>query len=381
MSRRDYYIVLGVSRNASPAEIKKTYRRLAVKYHPDKNAGDPEAEEKFKEVSAAYEVLSDPRKREIYDRFGHEGLKGMGFGFHNPLDIFQEFFGGGIFGDIFGFGGHERSRPVRGANIDYEMDITLEEAAFGVERKIKIYRREQCPRCNGEGAEPGTDRTSCPQCGGSGRLREAKRTIFGVIASENVCHACQGEGSVAGEPCRECQARRTVERQREVTVKIPPGVDNGAVLRQRGGGEAGARNGPPGDLNIYLQVKPHSFFRRSGDDLFCEVPITFPLAALGGEATVPTLNGSTVLKIPPGTQSGQIFRLRGLGVARLHGSGQGDEHVQVTVEIPTRLTGEQKELLRRLDGTLSDKNKPLHQNFAQKLNQFLGRHGKEKGEE
>ncbi len=375
--KHDYYVLLGVSRNSSPTDVKKAYRRLAVKYHPDKNAGDREAEEKFKEISAAYEVLSDPRKREIYDHYGHDGLKGMGFGFHNPLDIFQEIFGGNfggsVFGNIFGFGPQRRSGPARGANIDYELEITLEEAAAGTEKKIKIYRREECPRCQGEGAEPGSERTPCSQCGGAGRIRETKRTILGVIATESVCPHCRGEGSIIDDPCRECRGQRTVERQREVSVKVPPGVDEGAVLRHRGGGEAGVRNGPPGDLNIYLRVEPHPLFRRSGDDLFCEVPVAFPLAALGGEVTVPTLDGSTVLKVPPGTQSGQIFRLRGRGVPHLHGSGQGDEHVQVLVEIPTRLTREQKELLRQLDGALSDRNKPLHQSFMEKLGRFLGK--------
>ncbi|MDP8215271.1 MAG: molecular chaperone DnaJ [Candidatus Euphemobacter frigidus] len=376
---RDYYEILGVSRNADTLEIKKAYRRLAVQCHPDKNPGDPQAEDRFKEVAEAFEVLSDRRKREIYDNFGHNGLKGRGFGFHDPADIFQQFmgaaFGRGIFGDIFGFGGSTRTGPAPGANIDYELEISLEEAAFGVEKKITIFRRETCPRCHGEGAEPGTGREECIHCRGLGRIRQARKTLLGIFTTETICPVCHGEGSTVKEPCHECQGRRSVEREKEVTVKIPPGVDEGSVLRQQGGGEVGPRNGPPGDLNIYLRLLPHPIFKRSGDDIFCEVPISFPLAALGGETEVPTLEGRTSLKIPPGTQSAQIFRLRGSGIPHLHGSGRGDEHVQVVVEIPTRLNKEQRGILERLEGTFSDKNRPLHRSFSERFHDFLAKHG------
>jgi len=376
---RDYYEILGVSRQADAGEIKKAYRRLAIEYHPDKNPGDLESEAKFKELAEAFEVLSDTRKRQVYDQFGHDGLKGRGFGFHDPGDIFQQFmgaaFGGGIFGDIFGFNGRNGSGPVPGAGINYEMELTLEEAAFGVEKKINIFRRESCPHCDGEGAEPGTDRTECGTCHGAGRIRQARRTLLGTFATEAVCPTCQGEGSIINEPCRECNGSRSVEKEREVTVKIPPGVDDGSILRMPGGGEVGPRNGPPGDLNIYLRVQAHSVFKRSGDDIYCEVPISFPLAALGGEIRVPILKGHTELKIPPGTQNGESFRLRGEGVSHLRGSGRGDEHVRVVVEVPTRLNKDQRELLNRLEESFSDRNRPLHRSFSEKFHAFLHKHG------
>jgi molecular chaperone DnaJ len=377
MSKRDYYQVLGVGRGAPAPEIKKAYRRLAVQYHPDKNPGDPESEERFKEVAEAFEVLSDPRKREIYDAYGHEGLKGRGFGFHDPADIFQQFmgaaFGGGIFGDIFGFGGGGRSRPAAGPSIEYELEISLEEAAAGAEKKIKIFRRETCPRCRGERAEPGSARETCRRCQGTGRIRQARRTLLGTFATESVCPDCGGEGRIIQVPCRECRGQGTVEREREVAVRIPAGVGDGSILRQRGGGESGPGSSFPGDLVIYLRVRQHPIFTRSGDDILCAVTIGFPLAALGGEIKVPTLEGETGLKIPPGTQSGEVFKLRGLGISHLHGSGRGDAQVTVTVEVPTRLNKKQKELLRQLEGTYSDKNRPLHKGFLDRFQEFLGK--------
>lgn len=376
MSKRDYYQVLGVGRDAGAAEIKKAYRRLAVQYHPDKNPGDPEAEGRFKEVAEAFEVLSDPRKREIYDAYGHEGLKGRGFGFHDPSDIFQQFmgaaFGGGIFGDIFGFGGG-RSRPAAGPSIEYELEIGLEEAAGGVEKKINIFRREVCSRCRGEGAEPGSERETCGRCRGAGRVRQARRTLLGTFATESVCPDCGGEGKIVKVPCRECRGQGTVEREREVAVRIPAGVGDGSILRQRGGGESGPRSVSPGDLVIYLKVRQHPIFTRSGDDILCEVTVGFPLAALGGEIRVPTLEGEAGLKIPPGTQSGEVFQLRGLGIPHLHGSGRGDEQITVKVEVPARLSRKQKELLRQFEETYSDKNRPLHKGFLDRFQEFLGK--------
>lgn len=375
--QRDYYEILGVSRHSNEAEIKKAYRRLAIKYHPDKNPGDLEAEAKFKELAEAFEVLSDNRKRQIYDQFGHDGLKGRGFGFHDPGDIFQQFmgaaFGGGIFGDIFGFGGASRPGPEKGAGIDYELEISLEEASFGVEKKINIFRREPCPHCNGEGAEPGTGRTQCTTCRGLGRVRQARRTLLGTFATETVCPTCEGEGSIVKKPCRKCVGRRWVEREREITVKIPPGVGDGSILRMAGGGEVGPRNGPPGDLNVFIRVQAHSIFKRSGDDIFCEVPISFPLAALGGEVQVPVLDGHTILKVPPGTQNGETFRLRGKGVVHLNGTGRGDEHVRVVVEVPSRLNRDQRDLLNRLEESFSDRNRPLNRSFSEKFHEFLNK--------
>ncbi len=379
MSRRDYYQVLGVGRSAGAAEIKKAYRSLAVQYHPDKNPDDPAAEEKFKEVAEAFEVLSDSGKREIYDSYGHEGLRGRGFGFHDPADIFQQFMGaafggGGIFGDIFGFGGG-RSRPATGPSIEYELEISLEEAAFGAEKAIKIFRRETCPRCQGEGSEPGSDREVCGRCRGAGRIRQTRRTLLGTFATESVCPDCRGEGKIIKDPCRECRGQGTVEREREVTVRIPAGVGDGSILRQRGGGETAPRSTTPGDLIIYLKVRVHPLFTRAGDDILCGATVGFPLAALGGEIRVPTLEGETPLKIPPGTQSGEIFRLHGRGITHLRGSGRGDELVTVTVEVPARLNKKQRELLRQFEGTYSDKNRPLHKGFLDKLQEFLGKLG------
>ncbi len=371
---RDYYDILEVSRAAGAAEIKKAYRRLAIKYHPDKNQGNRESEDNFKEISEAYEVLSDPRKREIYDHYGREGLKGRGFGFHDPSEIFREFFGGlggSIFGDFFGFGSSRRRGPRRGADIDYELEIDLEEAAFGTEKTLEIYRQVPCPSCGGTGAEPGTSRTTCPQCGGAGRIQQAQRTIFGVFSTESVCPTCRGEGTLVKKPCRNCRGRRTVEKKEKVSVKIPAGVDEGAVLRKRGGGEAAAGDGSPGDLNIYIGLRPHDIFKRSGDDIFCELPLSFPLAALGGEVTAPTLSGSRKLKIPAGTQTGRVFQLRGEGITHLHGSGRGDERIQVVVEVPTRLSRQQKELLNRLEQTMIPTNRPLHHGFLDKLKKFM----------
>ncbi len=378
MSKRDYYRVLGVERSADPGEIKKAYRRLAVQYHPDKNPGDRDSEERFKEVAEAFEVLSDPRKREIYDAYGHEGLKGRGFGFHDPSDIFQQFmgaaFGGGIFGDIFGFGAGP-SRSSAGPSIEYELEISLEEAAAGAKKTIEIFRREVCPRCRGEGAEPGSKRETCPRCRGAGRIRQARRTLLGTFATESPCPDCGGSGRIIKVPCRECRGQGTVEKEREITVRIPAGVGDGSILRQRGGGESGPSSRTPGDLVIYLRVREHPIFTRSGDDILCQVTVGFPLAAVGGEIKVPTLEGETVLKIPPGTQSGEVFKLKGLGVAHLHGSGRGDEQVNVRVEVPTRLNKKQKELLRQFDETYSDRNRPLHKGFLEKFQEFLSKIG------
>jgi len=372
MSRKDYYRVLEVSRSATVDEIKKSYRRLAIKYHPDKNPGDSEAEERFKEASEAYEVLSDPRKREIYNNFGHAGLKGRGFGFHDPFDIFREFFGGAfggsIFGDLFGFGPGRQTVP-RGADINYELKLELKEAAFGTEKEIEIYRQEPCSRCGGEGAEPGSARKKCLQCGGTGQVRSSA----GFLTIARTCPLCRGMGTVLEKPCRNCGGRGTEEKKKKVKLKIPPGVDEGSVLRQRGAGETGPGRGEPGDLNVFIRVVPHEIFHREGDDIYCEIPIGFPLASLGGEVSVPTLEDPCRLTIPPGTQSGQTFRIRGRGVSQLHGSGRGDEHVRVQVETPSRLTRKQKELMKKLGDTLTDRNRPLRKNFLKKLKEFVGR--------
>ncbi|OIQ61559.1 chaperone protein DnaJ [Moorella thermoacetica] len=352
MAKRDYYEVLGVSRDASEAEIKKAYRQLARKYHPDMNPGDKEAEEKFKEVQEAYEVLSNAEKRARYDQFGHAGTEagggpgfggfdfggaGADFGFG---DIFDMFFGGG-------FGGAARRQgPQRGDDLRLDLEISFEEAAFGVEKEVGIPRQEKCPECGGSGAAPGTHPKTCPTCHGSGQIRIAQRTPLGQFQTIRTCHQCHGQGTIIETPCPRCRGRGVVQRTRKIKVKIPPGVDSGARLRMAGQGESGLRGGPPGDLYIYINVRPHKLFRRDGYDVFCEVPVSMVQAALGDNIKVPTLDGKEELHIPPGTQSGTSFRLKGKGIPRLNGVGRGDQHVRIHVETPINLNEKQKELLR-----------------------------------
>ncbi|NLC08000.1 MAG: molecular chaperone DnaJ [Syntrophomonadaceae bacterium] len=360
MSKRDYYEVLGVNRGASEAELKKAYRKLALQYHPDRNKDDPKAEEKFKEINEAYEVLSDPQKRAAYDQFGHAafdqtaGAPGGGFGgfsgFGDPFDIFESFFGS-AFGGGFG-GGRRRSGPQAGADLRLDLEITLEEAFAGVEKEVDIPRAEECPECHGSGAAPGTQRIRCSACQGTGQIKTIQNTVLGRFQSVRTCSQCGGEGTVVEKPCPECRGQGKVRRVRKIKVRIPAGIDNDARLRLSGEGEAGDRGGPPGDLYVFIYVKPHRLFKRQRDDLSSEISINMVQAALGTSIEVPTLDGTAVLKIPEGTQSGSIFRLRGKGMPRLRGNGRGDLHVQVVVKTPTRLTSEQKELLRQLGKTM-----------------------------
>lgn len=347
LSKRDYYDVLGVDRNASDDEIKKAYRTLARKYHPDVNKS-PDAEEKFKEVKEAYDVLSDPEKRAQYDQFGHAatGQAGMGGGFG---DFSADDFGG--FGDIFDmfFGGGRRrnpNAPRQGADLQYNLTIEFEDAVFGKEVDIEIPRTETCSKCHGSGAKPGTRPVTCAVCRGTGQQETVQNTPFGRIVNRRVCSNCGGQGQIVKEKCPECYGAGQVKRRKKIHVKVPAGIDDGAKLRVSGEGEAGINGGPPGDLYIVIRVKPHEFFERDGYDIYCEVPITFAQAALGDELEVPTLEGRVKLRIPPGTQTGTFFRLRNKGVPRLRGHGQGDQHVKVVVVTPTNLTEKQKELLR-----------------------------------
>jgi len=366
-SKRDYYEVLGVSRDATQEEIKRAFRKLARQYHPDVNKDDPKAEEKFKEINEAYRVLSDPKAREQYDRFGHAAFDGAdgagpfgtgsggfgpfgpgGFGpFEDLGDLFDIF-------DVFTGGRRQRSRgPVRGRDLEMEIEVEFKEAAFGAEKTVEIPRVETCPRCHGDGAEPGAPIQTCPECNGTGEVRHARATPFGQFVSVTVCPRCRGEGRFSTTPCRECRGAGRVERRRRIHVKIPAGVDNGNRIRLSGEGEAGARGGPPGDLYLYVRVRPHPFFVRDGVNVITEVPISFVQAALGDEIEVPTLDGTQKLTIPEGTQSGAEFRLRGQGIPRMGGYGRGDQIVRVRVEVPRRLTARQKELLRefaRLSG-------------------------------
>jgi molecular chaperone DnaJ len=352
-AKRDYYEVLGVERTATPEEIKKAYRRLARQYHPDVNKS-PEAEARFKEINEAYEVLSDPEKRAAYDRFGHAGVSGngfgdfTGFGFGGLGDLFEDLFAG------FGMGTSARTsrRPRRGEDLRVQVEISFEEAVFGCEKEIEIPRTETCPRCNGSGAEPGTYPTTCPQCKGTGEVRRVQQSILGSFVTVSVCPRCQGEGTVINTPCTECRGRRQVQRLRKITVTIPAGVDNGTKIRLAGEGEAGLYGGPPGNLYVVLTVKPHPIFQRQEDDLILELPLNFAQAALGDMVRIPTLEGEEDFVIPAGTQTGDIFRLKGRGVPHLRRNGRGDLVIIARVVTPTKLTARQRELLEELGKTL-----------------------------
>lgn len=345
MTKRDYYEVLEVSRGAGADEIKKAYRKLARQYHPDANPGDRKAEEKFKEIAEAYEILSDPEKKANYDRFGHAATEGQGF---NGFGGFGTDFGG--FGDIFDmfFGGATRARngPQKGADIRADIEISFKEAAFGLEKDIKVPRIETCDNCKGSGAAPGTSVRTCSVCGGTGQVQSSQNTPFGRIVQSHICNRCRGTGRMIEKPCSVCQGVGQVRRSRSIHIKIPVGVDTGTRLRVSGEGEAGLRGGPPGDLYVYINVRPHRIFKREGNDIVCEIPLSFTQAALGDEIEVPTLEGTAKIRVPEGTQHGTEFRLRGKGIPDLGGYGKGDQYVRVKVATPTRLTDRQKQLLR-----------------------------------
>ncbi|MEA3410524.1 MAG: molecular chaperone DnaJ [Pseudomonadota bacterium] len=345
--KKDYYEVLGVAKNASEAELKKAYRRLAMKHHPDRNAGNSDAELQFKEAKEAYEVLADPQKRAAYDQFGHAGVQSGGAGgFHGGFgDIFED-----IFGDIFGGGRGGGSRRSRGADLQYNLALTLEEAVFGTEQKLRIPTRVQCKTCNGSGARQGTEPETCTTCGGVGQVRMQQ----GFFSVQQTCPACHGKGKVIRKPCTACGGAGTVEESHTLSVKIPAGVDQGDRIRLGGEGEKGANGGPPGDLYVQVSVKPHHLFVREGNDLICEVPVGFTLAALGGELEVPTLKGRLNLKIPAETQTSRSFRLRGKGVKPVRGGHPGDMICRIAVETPVNLTRHQKDLLRQLDEAMRE---------------------------
>jgi molecular chaperone DnaJ len=382
-SKRDYYEVLEVSRTATSEEIKRSYRKLAVKHHPDKNPGDHTAEEKFKELGEAYDVLMDDNKRAAYDRMGHAafaqgtaGPRGGGGGdFHDPFDIFREAFGsnggaGGIFEQFFGGGGGGQERGEtrsRGSDLRYDLQIRLEEAAFGCEKEIEISKLDGCQKCHGSGAEAGSKATTCTTCHGRGQVISSR----GFFQVSQTCPRCRGTGQIIANPCKACEGEGRVEGRSRIKLKIPAGIDDGSRLRSSRNGEAGVRGGPPGDLYVVIHVKEHEVFEREEDNLFTEVPISFATAALGGEVTVPTLEGKATLKIPTGTQSGTTFKLRGKGVPTLSSSQRGDLLVRVLVEVPSKLNSDQRKKLEEFAELCGDENSPLHKGFFEKAKDFF----------
>ena len=372
--KRDYYEVLGIQKGASEDEIKKAYKKLARKYHPDMNPGDKEAEEKFKEVNEANEVLSDPEKKARYDQFGFAGVDpnygagagggayGGGFDFGDLGDIFGSFFGGG-------FGGGQRrnpNAPQRGESIRASVSVSFTEAAFGCEKSVTLERSEQCPTCKGNGCAPGTTPEICPDCHGTGTVQTRRQTPMGVFASNGPCRKCGGTGRLIHQPCPDCRGTGAVRKRKTIKVNIPAGIDHGQTISLRGQGNAGRNGGPAGELLITVMVQPHELFRRDGVDVFCEAPITFAQAVLGAELEIPTIDGKVKYSIPEGTQTGTVFRLKGKGIPVLNGRGRGDQYVTVTIETPRNLNKEQKEALRRFSETLGESNYEKRKSFFKK---------------
>lgn len=381
MAERDFYEVLGVPKNASAAEIKKAYRKLAVKYHPDKNPGDAEAEDRFKELGHAYEVLSDEDKRAAYDRYGHQAFSGAGAGgfgggggfggFHDPMDLFSQVFGGafgGGFEEFFGGGRRQRSGKQRGSDLRYDLEIPLEEAASGVVKELEIEHNCPCETCGTSGSRSGSGSQTCSTCGGRGVVaRQA-----GIFIQQTTCPDCRGTGESITDPCSDCGGEGRIQKSSRIKIRIPAGVEDGTRLRSSGNGDAGVRGGTPGDLYVFLHVKEHDVFERDGRDLYCRMPLPFSTAALGGELEVPTLDGSASIKIPAGTQGGTLFRVRGRGMPVLSSSQKGDLHVEIQVEVPTRLSSDQQEKLREFSESIGDHNSPMQESFLEKAKRFFG---------
>ena len=375
-NKRDFYDVLGVARGSSDDEIKKAYRKLAKDNHPDLNPGDKAAEARFKEIGEAYEGLSDPEKRARYDQYGHMGVDpnfaggggGGTYGFN--MDDLSDLFGG--FGSIFGgFGGSGRARnpggPIRGGDIDINMFLSFEEAALGCKKQININRRETCPDCGGSGAKPGTHPETCPDCGGTGQIRTTERTIIGVVQTQKTCPRCGGRGKIIKDRCTRCAGEGRIRRDVTLDVNVPAGIDNGQVFSLRGQGDHGLNGGPAGDVNVVVSVRPDPVYRREGFDVWCDLPVTFSQAVLGDTVTVPTLSGKVKYTIGEGTQPGTVFRLKGKGIPYLNGRGQGDQYVRVEVEVPTNLTGAQKDALGAFEKTLGEKNYQKRKGFFKKI--------------
>jgi len=373
MAKRDYYEVLGINKGASADDIKRAYRRMAMKYHPDKNPGDKEAEGKFKECAEAYEVLSDTQKRKRYDQFGHSGLDGAGmhdFSRMNVEDIFSVFGFDDFFGDIFGKRSRRgrRSSPSRGFDLETTVKLTLKDVAEGVEKTIEFTRQDTCPECSGSGCAKGSQPSQCPGCGGSGQVARGGG-FFQMVSS---CPRCKGTGQVITDPCKKCKGSGRVARKRSVNVKIPAGVHEGQGVRVAGEGEPGRQGGPRGDLYCYVKIKPHEFLQRNGNDLIAVIPISFTQATLGTTIEVPSLNGTKQLKIPAGTQYGNIFRIRNEGLPNINTGRKGDQLVQVTIETPVKLSAKQKELLREFAKTENKTILPKSKRFLEKLKGYFG---------
>lgn len=373
-AKRDYYEILDVDKGASDVDIKKAYRKLAKQYHPDVNSGDHTAENKFKEISQAYEVLSDSKKRANYDRFGHaatgaEGFGGFGdFDFGGIGDIFETFFGGS------GFGRSTRSRSghQKGADLNYTVEITFDEAAFGVEKQISIIRMENCAACSGIGSKPGVSPSTCKHCNGTGQIQHKQNTPFGQFVNVKTCDVCRGEGKVITDPCDTCRGKGKTRRNTKIKINIPSGIDDGQTISLRGEGEPGSKGGHPGTLYINIRVKPHPLFQRQGNDVICEIPITFVQGALGAELEVPTLDGKIRHTIPEGSQTGTVFRLRGKGIPFLRGNGRGDQYVKINIEVPRKLDEKQKAILRQFAEVSGDEFHEQRKGFFDKMKEALG---------
>lgn len=380
--KRDYYEVLGLKKGASDDEIKKAFRKMAMKYHPDKNPGDKEAEEKFKEINEAYSVLSDPDKKSKYDRFGFAGVDpnagfgggGSGFGGFGGTGGFEDIFDmfGGMFGGGFGGGQQRRNNgPKKGRDLQKAITITFEEAAFGCKKELEINKYVACPTCKGEGTKPGTSKKTCPKCGGSGQISQMQRTPFGQFQSVTQCDQCGGTGQINETPCEDCRGTGKVRKTVKISVDIPDGVDNESVIPIRGQGEPGVNGGPNGDLYIVISVKPHKVFKRNGSDLYLEIPISFDQAALGAEIIVPTLEGKVSYKVPAGTQPGTTFRLKGKGVRNLRNDRMGDLYVKVNLEVPTKLNHKQKKAIEEMGKAVTEDCYQKKSTFADKMRELF----------